>query len=61
MKKNLAHWDRALHLAIGLFFVLLTYSFHWGFFIVAAYFLIVSALSYSPVYDLLKMSTIKKK
>ncbi|MFC1801484.1 YgaP-like transmembrane domain [Nanoarchaeota archaeon] len=61
MKKNLAKWDKAIHLAIGLFFVILGYSTHWAFFIVAIYFVLIAAIGYSPLYSLVKIKSKKKK
>lgn len=61
MKQNMAHWDRALHFAFGLFFGLLGQSIHWGFYIVAAYLIIVTVLGYSPLYTLIHMSSFRGK
>ena len=60
MKDNLAHWDRALHFAFGLFFGLLGQRFHWFFYFLAAYFIVVALLAFDPLYKLFKISTKQK-
>ena len=61
MKKNLAKWDRAIHLALGLVFFLLGYTIHWAFYIVTIYLVIVTLIGYSPLYNFIKITSKKKK
>ena len=61
MKKNEGKADRTIRAVLGVVFIYLGITLHWGFYIIAAIALITAITGFCGLYHLLKISTAKKK